>query len=384
MKPKATLRHYLLLAAASSLLSVSYSHAADVTWDTAPGTVGAGDSLVTGGAGTWDTTNGNWTTDGGANNIAWVNANNDTAIFGGTAGTVTLGTGITVGGLTFDTAGYTVAGNTLTFGIAGNIAANADATISSILAGNAITKTGTGTLVLTGTNSYTNTTISAGTLQIGAGGSTGTLGSGTVTNNAALIINRNDGFSVSNVISGSGSVRTNAGSLANLIDIAANNSYSGGTFIDGGGIAAQVQGARASYDATVATYRQTILTAFQQVEDALAQQRILVLQERVQRAAVAAAREAERLSLNQYRVGTVPYTTVVQTQTAALSAEQALLTIRLNRLVASANLVKALGGGWRQEDLPPPVPIGGLKQANPAPPAFPPPPGAQTISAPRQ
>lgn len=157
-----------------------------------------------------------------------------------------------------------------------------------------------------------------------------------------------------------------------------------GTFIDGGGIAAQVQGARASYDATVATYRQTILTAFQQVEDALAQQRILVLQERVQRAAVAAAREAERLSLNQYRVGTVPYTTVVQTQTAALSAEQALLTIRLNRLVASANLVKALGGGWRQEDLPPPVPIGGLKQANPAPPAFPPPPGAQTISAPRQ
>ena len=154
-----------------------------------------------------------------------------------------------------------------------------------------------------------------------------------------------------------------------------------GTMIDGGGIAAQVQGARAGYDATVATYRQTILTAFQQVEDALAQQRILVQQERVQRAAVAAAREAERLSLNQYRVGTVPYTTVVQTQTAALSAEQALLTIRLNRLVASANLVKALGGGWRQEDLPPPVPIGGLKQANPAPPAFPPP-TAQPVSSP--
>lgn len=154
-----------------------------------------------------------------------------------------------------------------------------------------------------------------------------------------------------------------------------------GTLVDGGAIAAQVQGARASYDATVATYRQTVLTAFQQVEDALAQQRILVQQEQVQRAAVAAAREAERLSLNQYRVGTVPYTTVVQTQAAALSAEQTLLTIRLNRLVASANLVKALGGGWQQGDLPPPVPIGGLKQANPAPPAFPPP-AAQTVSSP--
>ena len=71
-------------------------------------------------------------------------------------------------------------------------------------------------------------------------------------------------------------------------------------------------------------------------------------------------REAERLSLNQYLIGTVPYTTVVQTQTSALSAEQTLLNIRQNRLIASANLVKALGGGWREADLPPPVPIGGL------------------------
>ena len=58
-----------------------------------------------------------------------------------------------------------------------------------------------------------------------------------------------------------------------------------------------------------------MITAFQQVEDALVQQRILEQQEQVQRAAVAAAREAERLSLNQYRAGTVPYTTVITTQT---------------------------------------------------------------------
>lgn len=152
-----------------------------------------------------------------------------------------------------------------------------------------------------------------------------------------------------------------------------------GTLLDGGALSAQVEGARANYDATVATYRLTILTAFQQVEDALAQQRILVQQERVQRAAVAAAREAERLSLNQYRVGTVPYTTVVQTQATALTAEQTLLTIRLNRLIASANLVKALGGGWQQADLPAVTPIGGLKQVNPAPPALP----APTVSATR-
>ncbi len=134
------------------------------------------------------------------------------------------------------------------------------------------------------------------------------------------------------------------------------------TLIDGGALKAQVEGARAKYDSQVALYRQTILVAFQQVEDALVQQRVLVQQEQVQRAAVAAAREAERLSLNQYRLGTVPYTTVVQTQAAALSSEQGLLTVRLSRLTTSANLVLALGGGWRDSDLPAPMPVGGLDQ----------------------
>jgi outer membrane protein TolC len=134
------------------------------------------------------------------------------------------------------------------------------------------------------------------------------------------------------------------------------------TLIDGGALKAQVEGARARYDSQVALYRQTILTAFQQVEDALVQQRVLSQQEQVQRAAVAAAREAERLSLNQYTQGTVAYTTVVTTQTAALSAEQTLLSLRLSRLTTSANLVLALGGGWRDTDLPAPYPVGGLDQ----------------------
>jgi outer membrane protein TolC len=135
-----------------------------------------------------------------------------------------------------------------------------------------------------------------------------------------------------------------------------------GTLFDGGALKAQVEGARAKYDSQVASYRQTILVAFQQVEDALVQQRVLIEQEKVQRAAVAASRQAEALSLNQYRLGTVPYTTVVQTQATALSAEQTLLTIRLNRLTASANLVLALGGSWRDSDLPAPYPVGGLNQ----------------------
>jgi NodT family efflux transporter outer membrane factor (OMF) lipoprotein len=132
-----------------------------------------------------------------------------------------------------------------------------------------------------------------------------------------------------------------------------------GTLIDGGARAAQVEGARANFDKTVATYRETVITAFQQVEDALAQQRVFDQQERVQRIAVAAARNAERIALNQYRAGTVDYTTVVTTQTTALQNEQTLLNIRLARYTASSNLIAAVGGGWRDRDMPPPVPIAG-------------------------
>jgi NodT family efflux transporter outer membrane factor (OMF) lipoprotein len=148
------------------------------------------------------------------------------------------------------------------------------------------------------------------------------------------------------------------------------------TLIDGGALKAQVEGARAKYDSQVASYRQTILVAFQQVEDALVQQRVLIQQEQVQRAAVAAAEEAVLLSLNQYTQGTIAYTTVVTTQTAALSAQQTLLTIRLSRLTTSANLVLALGGGWNDTDLPAPMPVGGINQ-NPQPPM----PTTQSLSA---
>jgi NodT family efflux transporter outer membrane factor (OMF) lipoprotein len=132
-----------------------------------------------------------------------------------------------------------------------------------------------------------------------------------------------------------------------------------GTLVDGGSRAAQVEGARANFDKTVATYRQTVITAFQQVEDALAQQRVFEEQERVQRIAVAASRNAERIALNQYSAGTVDYTTVVTSQTTALQNEQTLLNIRLARYTASSNLIAAVGGGWRDSDMPPPVPIAG-------------------------
>jgi NodT family efflux transporter outer membrane factor (OMF) lipoprotein len=118
------------------------------------------------------------------------------------------------------------------------------------------------------------------------------------------------------------------------------------TLLDFGARPAQVRQARAAYDAAVANYRQTVLSAFQQVEDQLATLRILEQQVQIQEETVKSANLAVQLTLNQYRAGTVAYTSVVTAQTIALGDRETLLNIRQARLVASVTLIEALGGGW--------------------------------------
>jgi NodT family efflux transporter outer membrane factor (OMF) lipoprotein len=118
------------------------------------------------------------------------------------------------------------------------------------------------------------------------------------------------------------------------------------TVLDFGARSAQVRQAKAAYDAAVASYRQTVLTAFQQVEDQLATLRILEQQFTVQQQATQSAHLAVQLTLNQYKAGTVAYTSVVTAQAVALTDATTLLTIRQSRLTASVALIQALGGGW--------------------------------------
>jgi autotransporter-associated beta strand protein len=111
-------------------------------------------------------------------------------------------------------------------------ARNTDANYAGVITGNSITKVGSGTWTLSGDNTYTGTTtISGGTLQIGAGGNTGLLGIGNVTDNAALVFNRFDTVVVSNAVSGSGSL-TQAG--AGVLTLFAANTYTGTTCISAG------------------------------------------------------------------------------------------------------------------------------------------------------
>ncbi len=120
-----------------------------------------------------------------------------------------------------------------------NIDGTGGITISSIISGTGnLTKTGTGTGVLTlsNDNTYTGTTtITTGTLQIGAGGTTGLINtSSAITNNAVLTFNRTDNYgqSYSQVISGTGSL--NIIGIGGILTLTGSNTYTGLTTVTAG------------------------------------------------------------------------------------------------------------------------------------------------------
>ncbi len=153
----------------------------------------------------------------------------------------------------------------------------------------------------------------------------------------------------------SGSDQYTSGTFSRLLS-ASNRVWAVGpqlaqTIIDGGLRRAEVAQARAAYEANVATYRQTVLSGFEQVEDQIVTLRVLQQQAVVEDAAVAAAKEAEKLTLNQYKAGTVPYSSVITAQTTRLSSEETALSVLSSRLQASVTLIEALGGGWTEAQL---------------------------------
>ncbi len=225
-------------------------------------------------AGNWNSASGGtWSnvTSSGWNAGSFPHSTDDSATFSqalAAGATVTLDTPVTLGGLVLNDSsgayGWTIASsnpplNTVTFSSTPNLAyiasqsgnhtlnapvvlaspltinvTGASLTMSGPISGTgSITTAGTGSLILSGSNSFGGALNAAGgTVQIGNGGNSGTLGSGPVSNNAALVFSRSDsGLSVSNVISGSGSL-TQIG--AGAITLAAANTYTGATLVSNG------------------------------------------------------------------------------------------------------------------------------------------------------
>ena len=109
-------------------------------------------------------------------------------------------------------------------------------TNGSVITGRgSVAQIGYGTTILTGANDYQGTTlISNGFLQVGNGGTTGSLGSGSITlaNSATLIFNRSDALTFGNSIGGIGNVTYLGGSYTN----GAVSTYNGFTTIDGANV----------------------------------------------------------------------------------------------------------------------------------------------------
>ena len=161
----------------------------------------------------------------------------------GSLGTLTLAGNNTYSGGTTVSLGTLQVGNGGTSGSlgSGDVIDNAalvfdrsdSIVVSNTISGSgSLTQAGGGTLTLTGNNTYSNgTTISSGTLQVGNGGTSGSLGSGTISDSAALVFDRSDSIVLSNTISGSGSL-TQAG--AGTLTLVGTNTYSGPTLITSG------------------------------------------------------------------------------------------------------------------------------------------------------
>jgi autotransporter-associated beta strand protein len=232
-------------------------------WDGANTT---GDGVIAGGNGSWTNAAKNWTGMDGATNTAW---GGKFAVFGGAAGTVTIDDAIAVQSMQFISDGYVIANGTGSLVIADaatniRVDAGAAATIAETIGGaGGILKNDTGTLILSGSNSYAGTThVAFGTLRtlggsaipassavtvddgarldIAASQRVGSLaGAGSVTLSGGTLTTGGNGASTTfgGTISGSGGL-TKAG--AGVLTLAGANSYTGTTMIEAGTLAGKV------------------------------------------------------------------------------------------------------------------------------------------------
>ncbi len=226
-------------------LNLVFTGAAVATeyWDINGATAGAGGATP---SGTWSTGTANWSYSptGVAATNNWTNGDNAVLSAGSDATgsyTLTLSGGVTAQNITMEEgtsilltgSTLTLAGTTPTITVTGATQAMTIGSVITDTAAAGLTKAGSGTLSLSGINTYTGgTTISAGTLQIGTAGS---LGSGSysaaITNNGSLVYSSSATQTLSGAISGTGSIAVAGGQL--ILGGSASNTYSGTTTLSG-------------------------------------------------------------------------------------------------------------------------------------------------------
>lgn len=114
----------------------------------------------------------------------------------------------------------------------------------------------------------------------------------------------------------------------------------------GGELEGGLENATARQKELAANYRKVVLTAFSEAENALYGVKTSETRLKSLTAAADNARKAYNASMTRFKVGAVDYVTLLTTQNSLFQAEDALAQARADRLTASVELFKALGGGW--------------------------------------
>lgn len=120
-----------------------------------------------------------------------------------------------------------------------------------------------------------------------------------------------------------------------------------GPIFQGGRLRAQRDVALAQFEEARLAYEQDVTNALGEVSTFLVQLQKFGEEEQQRLAAVAANREAVRLATMRYESGLSAYFEVLDAQQQLLAAENEAAQTRRDRLVALAQLYRALGGGWR-------------------------------------
>ncbi|SUC82771.1 Extracellular serine protease precursor [Pannonibacter phragmitetus] len=163
---------------------------------------------------------------------------------GDTSGSITFNGGTLAAAAGFSSARNMVFNSAGRFDVAGGANLLLDGTLSGT---GGLVKTGGGALYLLGTGSYSGgTTISAGTLVVGNGSTSGTLGAGDIVNNGALVFNRSDVVTLASDVTGTGTLeQAGSGTLVvtGKVDVTGATTISSGTLqIGDGGTSGEVTG----------------------------------------------------------------------------------------------------------------------------------------------
>ncbi|NLG16032.1 MAG: hypothetical protein GX556_01735 [Fibrobacter sp.] len=184
-------------------------------------------------SGTWGSDD-YWSVDG-TSLVAWPVAGN-TARFAGEEDsyTVTVNGNQNADSIIFVNSLYTLSNGTINLGSNKGIYVSngKNAIIESVIDGTAgVALSGGGTLILTGTNSYSGgTTINGGTIQIGNNTAQGSV-SGNIINNGTVAFSRSDSYTFAGTVSGTGVLSKLQNST---LILTADNTYNGGTTVSAG------------------------------------------------------------------------------------------------------------------------------------------------------